>query len=180
MTARISLITRKTRGRRPRLQLFLLCLLWLIPSLSFAANPVLVGKSAPGAIVRVITPDGKIASETTADKRGAFRVQVPDKFHLEIHRDGYRTLRSSEVTLTADSGDVYQVDVPLGPGSPDDTESVVLRVEQLSAPEIRADTCPRTEGVRGTLPLLQQARHSLLRTQRPGHFGHGAPFELMK
>lgn len=140
----------KARARRPRLQ-FLLCLLWLIPSSVFAAEPVLVGKSVPGSTIRVITPDGRLASEVNADKRGVFRVQVPASFHLEIRHDGYRTVRSSEVVLAAGSEDIYQVDVPLRPGDPGDTESVLLQVAQLSTPGIRADS-----GASDALPAVDR------------------------
>jgi TonB dependent receptor len=117
----------------------LLCLLWLIPCPAFAASPVLAGKSIPGSVVRVIAGDGRVVVEASADKRGAFRVQVPERFHLEIYHDGYRTLRSSEVSLTPGSDDVYQVDVPLRPGTPDNVETVVLQVAQVSNQEMRAD-----------------------------------------
>jgi hypothetical protein len=117
--------------------------LWLIPSTVFGASPVLVGKSIPGSIVRVVAPDGRATIEVSADKRGAFRVEVPEKFHLEIRHDGYRTVRSSEVSLSPGSDDVYQVDVPLRPGSPENVEAVVLQVEQLSSPETRADPSAR-------------------------------------
>jgi hypothetical protein len=117
--------------------LYLLCLLWPVSSVN-AATPVLVGKSVPGSIVRVIAGD-RVTVEVSADKRGVFRVEVSDKFHLEIQHDGYRTLRSSEVSLSPGSDDVYQVDVPLRPGIPDNVEAVVLQVEQVSSPENRAE-----------------------------------------
>src|SRR5215467_5404494 len=90
-----------------------LCLLWLIPSVAFA-TPVLVGKSVPGSSIRIITVDGHV-SESTADKRGAFRVEAPAHFYLEIRHAGYRSVRSSEVSLAGDSQDAYQVDVQLRP-----------------------------------------------------------------
>jgi hypothetical protein len=115
-----------------------LCFLWLIPSVQ-AAPPVLLGRSVPGAIVRVIAADGRVTAEVTSDKRGSFRVEVPEKFRLEIHHDGYRTARSLEVSLAPGSDDIYQVDVPLRPGSPDNVETIVLQVAQVSNPEIRPD-----------------------------------------
>ena len=75
--------------KRSALLLCLLCLLWFLPFSLFAATPVLVGKTVPGSIVRVVTGDGHVASEVTADKRGVFRIDVPQNFHLEIHHDGY-------------------------------------------------------------------------------------------
>src|SRR5215831_18336295 len=117
--------------------LCVLCLLWLIPSLE-AASPTLVGRSVPGSSIRIITVDGH-ASESTADKRGAFRVEVPAHFFLEIRHAGYRSVRSSEVSLASDSQDAYQVDVQLRPGNPDDVEPIVLQVEQVSGPEVHDD-----------------------------------------
>jgi hypothetical protein len=111
----------------------------LVPLSAFAASPVLVGKSVPGATVRVIAAGGRVTAEVSADKRGTFRAEVPEKFHLEIRHDGYRTVRSSEVSLSPGSDDVYQVDVPLQPGGPDEPEAVVLQVQQLSAPDSRTD-----------------------------------------
>jgi hypothetical protein len=114
-----------------------LCLLWLIPSLE-AATPSLVGRSVPGSSIRIVGADGQV-TESTADKRGAFRVQVPTRFYMEIRHAGYRSVRSSEVSLEADSQDAYQVDVQLRPGNPDDVEPIVLQFEQVSAPEVRDD-----------------------------------------
>src|SRR5215831_13729679 len=91
--------------------LCLLCLLWLIPSVA-SATPVLVGKSVPGSSIRIINADGQV-TESTADKRGAFRVEVPARFYLEIRHAGYRSVRSSGVSLATDSQDAYQVDVQL-------------------------------------------------------------------
>src|SRR5689334_1906075 len=85
----------------PSAALFALCLLWLIPSVASAA-PVLVGKSVPGSSIRIMSTDGKV-TEFTADKRGGFRVEVPAHFYLEIRHAGYRSVRSSEVSLASDS-----------------------------------------------------------------------------
>ncbi len=92
----------------------------------------------PGSGIRIIAPDGQV-TEATADKRGAFRVQVPSRFYLEIRHAGYRSVRSSEVSLEADFEGAYQVDVPLRPGNPDDVEPIVLQVEQVSNPEAHDD-----------------------------------------
>src|SRR6476661_10445714 len=114
-----------------------LCLLWLIPSVK-AATPTLAGKSVPGSGIRIIAADGQV-TQATADKRGSFRVQVPARFYLEIRHAGYRSVRSSEVSLEGDSEAAYQVDVPLRPGNPDDVEPIVLQVEQASNPEAHDD-----------------------------------------
>jgi hypothetical protein len=119
--------------------LCVLCAVCFLAPLSLtAASPVLLGKSQPGALVRIIGDDGRIA-QITADRRGAFRAEVSGRFHLEIQHDGYRTVRSSDVSLPADSDDTYQIEVPLRPGDPDDIEKVILQVEQVSNPEGRGD-----------------------------------------
>jgi hypothetical protein len=133
-----------------------LCLLWLIPSVQ-AATPVLVGKTIPGATVRVIDDSGRVTAEVTADRRGSFRIEISGKFHLEIHHDGYRTALSAGVTLPPGSDDIYQVDVPLRSGYADNPETIVLQVEDVSSPETHADpnaseTLPKSDrlfGLRG-------------------------------
>jgi hypothetical protein len=124
--------------------LCILCLLWFLPSL-FAALPVLSGrvvdshgKAIPGAAVQVQTDDGHTMDYVT-DSRGRFRVEAGGKFHIEIRHDGYRTIRSSTVSLSGSPDAVYQVDLPLQQGNPDDIETLDLQLEEGANPEARED-----------------------------------------
>jgi len=100
------------------------------------AAPTLVGRVADSsgkpvrdATVRIQEEGGR-AAETLTDSRGAFRLEVSGRFRLEIHHPSYRTVRSSTASITGASGDdVYQADVSLLPGNPDDVETVELQLE---------------------------------------------------
>src|SRR4051812_9804325 len=117
-------MSRPRKAQRAQIAfLCLLCLSSLSPAALAASNPTLLGKSQPGALVRVMADNGQI-TEVTADRHGSFRVEVSGRFHLEILHDGFRTLHSSDVSLPADSGDTYQIDAPLRPGNPGDVENV--------------------------------------------------------
>ena len=128
------------------------CLLFLsvFPCLLLAATPVLTGRVADSAgkpisraSVRVQTEDGRTVDLLT-DSRGAFRVEISGKVHLEIRRAGYRTVRSSTVSLSGSSDDIYQTeDIRLLPGNPDATELVVLQLEEVASPETREDPTAR-------------------------------------
>ena len=93
--------------------------------------------------MRVQTEDGRTVDLLT-DSRGAFRVEISGKVHLEIRRAGYRTVRSSTVSLSGSSDDIYQTeDIRLLPGNPDATELVVLQLEEVASPETREDPTAR-------------------------------------
>src|SRR5262249_35174510 len=74
------------------------------------------------------------------DTRGAFRIEISGRVHLEIRHAGYRTVRSSTVSLSSGSDDIYQTeDIRLLPGNPESTELVVLQLEAVPSPETRED-----------------------------------------
>jgi hypothetical protein len=115
-------------------------------SLFLAAIPILTGRIAdsrgkplPGATVRVQAEDGRITDRVT-DSRGIFRIEASGRFQLEIRYGGYRTLRSSMLSVSSASDDVYQIDeIRLLPGNADEIETVVLQFEEVSNPETRGD-----------------------------------------
>src|SRR5262245_29672547 len=119
-------------------------------ALLLAATPVLSGrvtdsrgKPVPGATVRVQLEDGR-STQLTTDARGDFRVEANGRFRLEIRHDGYRTVRSSVLSLSSGSEDVYQTDdIQLLPGKPEDVESVVLQLEGVASSETRRDPTVR-------------------------------------
>jgi hypothetical protein len=123
-------------------------------ALFLAAAPILAGRIAdsrgkplPGASVRVQAEDGRVIGVTT-DSRGAFRIEISGKFYLEVRQDGYRTVRSSPVTLSGGSDDVYQIaDIRLIAGNPDVTETIVLQLE-----EAEGTGSPGNSSVREGLP----------------------------
>src|SRR3954470_7149837 len=111
-----------------------------ILALFLAAAPVLTGRVAdskgkgiPGAQVHVQAEDGRTRDLVT-DSRGSFRVEIGGKFYLEIRHDGYRTVRSSTFSPAGASDDVYQVEIPLLAGNPDDIETIELQLQQVSNP----------------------------------------------
>jgi len=119
--------------------------LWLLPSLLLAAGPVLVGrvldsrgKGISDAAVLVQTEDGRTA-EVLTDSHGGFRIEVSGKTRIEIRHDGYRTVRSAPMSISGVSADIYQVDIPLLAGNPEDVETVQLQIEEVANPETRAD-----------------------------------------
>src|SRR5437867_2746969 len=98
------------------------------------------GRPISGASIRAHAEDGR-TSESVTDGRGAFRLEVNDRFRLEVRHPRYRTLESSEVSLSTE--DVYQADVPLIPGNPDEIETVDLQLEQITDPENRGEPAVR-------------------------------------
>lgn len=114
------------------------------------AAPVLVGrvvdpqgKAIADAEVRVLADGGRVVNSTT-NGRGVFRVEVTGRFRLEIRHAGYRTLQSTAVSLSdASSGGVYQADISLFRGNPDDIESVELQLEEVADPESRGEPTAR-------------------------------------
>jgi hypothetical protein len=114
--------------------------------LFLAATPTLAGhvsdsrgKPLSGAVVQIQVEGGRL-TELVTDSRGVFRTEISGKFHLEIRHNGYRTVRSSTVSLNGGSDDSYQVgDIQLLPGNPDDVETVVLQLEEVANPEARSD-----------------------------------------
>ena len=115
--------------------------------LFLAASSVLVGhvtdpqgRPVSGATIRSHGEDGRTA-ESVTDGRGAFRLEVRGRFRLEIRHPQYRTLESSEVSLSTE--DVYQADVPLIPGKPGDIETVDLQLEQMADLENRGEPTAR-------------------------------------
>src|SRR5262245_11744019 len=132
---------------------FFLCLLWLtfcsFPSPLFAAGSVLVGrvtdpqgKSISNAAVHVQTETGRMIDLMT-DNRGGFRIEISGTFQIEIGHEGFRTIRSSAVSLTGESDDVYQVEVPLRLGEPKDVEKVLLQIEEVANLENRGEPTVR-------------------------------------
>jgi hypothetical protein len=146
----------RERSKRRFVRIFnkyLTCLtafLWLIPSLALAAAPIITGRIADsrgkpitGATVRVQNEDGRSA-EFVTDSHGAFRVQASGRFHLEIRHEGYRSVRSSVVSVSAGSDDVYQIDdIRLLTGNSDSHDTVVLQLEEVANPEARNDPTVR-------------------------------------
>src|SRR5204863_8285552 len=97
----------------------------------------------------------KYADERTmslrTDNRGAFRNEVHGQIHVEILQDGYRTVRSQWISLSGNSDDVYQFDVPLQAGNSTDRENVILQIEDVQSPESRDDPT-----IREALPKSDQ------------------------
>ena len=118
-----------------------------------ATSPVLAGrvtdargKPIPDATVRV-QAEGR-TSETVTDNRGAYRIEAADVFRLEVRRPGYRTIRSSLVSLpNAATEDVYEADVSLLPGNSEDIETVDLRVEEVGNDAETRDDATAREGL---------------------------------
>jgi Carboxypeptidase regulatory-like domain/TonB dependent receptor len=128
---------------------FLVCFMWSVPFL--LAAPAIVsgriadpnGKPIPGANVRVQTEDGR-KTDLVTDSRGTFRAEISGRFHLEIRKVGYRTVRSSTVSLTAGSNDIYQIDdIRLLPGNLEAVETVVLQLGEVASPETRGEPTVR-------------------------------------
>jgi len=127
---------------------FVLCLLWFVPYLLAGAivsgriaDPA--GKPIPGASVRVQTEDGR-KTDLVTDNRGIFRAEISGRFHLEIRKVGYRTVRSSSVSLSSASDDIYQIDdIRLLPGNLEAVETVVLQVGEVASPENRGEPTVR-------------------------------------
>src|SRR5437870_4209897 len=101
------------------------------------------GKPIPDAIVRIETDDRR-TMEVLSDSRGAYRIAANGRFRLEIRHEGYRTVRSSDALIpNGGADDIYQADVSLLPGNPEDIETVELRLEEVTDPEIRGETAAR-------------------------------------
>jgi hypothetical protein len=119
-------------------------------ALLLAATPVLSGrvtdargKAISGATVQVQMDDGR-TTQLTTDAHGDFRVEATGRFRLEIRHDGYRTVHSSTLSLSAGSDDFYQTDdIQLLPGKPEDIETVVMQVEGVAGSETRRDPTVR-------------------------------------
>jgi Carboxypeptidase regulatory-like domain/TonB dependent receptor-like, beta-barrel len=127
----------------------LLCFLWFVPFL--VAAPAIIsgrvsdpnGKPISGASVRVQSEDGR-KTDLVTDNRGTFRAEITGRFHLEIRKVGYRTVRSSTVSLSAVSDDVYQIDdIRLLPGNLEAVETVVLQLGEVASPETRGEPTVR-------------------------------------
>jgi hypothetical protein len=124
-----------------------LCLLCFFPSFLFADGPVLVGrvtdpygKALADARVRVHDAAGGTSFLRT-DRRGAFRVEMSGRFYIEIRQQGFRTVRSQWISLSgASDDDVYQFDVPLQAGNSNETEDVILQIQDLDGPELQDDS----------------------------------------
>jgi len=121
-----------------------MCIAFL--SLFLAAAPILTGRIADsrgrplvGATVRIQMDDGR-ATDRVTDNRGVFRIEAVARFQLEVRYDGYRTVRSSIVSLASGPDDIYQIDdIRLLPGNADEVETVALQLEEVSNPESRGD-----------------------------------------
>src|SRR5437867_11636201 len=101
------------------------------------------GKPIPDAIVRVETDDGRIM-EVLSDSRGAYRIEANGRFRLEVRHEGYRTVRSSDALIPNGGADyIYQADVSLLPGDPNDIETVELRLEEVADVQNREEASVR-------------------------------------
>jgi hypothetical protein len=127
--------------------LCILCLLWCVPFL-LAASPVLSGrvvdshgKAIADARVRVRSEDGQTRDAAT-DGHGNFHIEITGRSRLEIRHDGYRTVQSSIFSLSgapAESDEIYEVDIPLTAGNPEEVETVDLQLEETTNREARED-----------------------------------------
>jgi hypothetical protein len=146
-----------TKTQRKAVEIFLkcgfsLCLcVFVVTNTAFATvAPILMGRVTdargrpiPDAIVRIQSEDGR-TSEVSTDSRGGYRIEANGRFHLEIRHEGYRTVRSEAILLpNATADDVYQADVPLLPGNPEDIETVELRLDEVANPEARDEASAR-------------------------------------
>jgi len=101
------------------------------------------GKPIPDAIVRIETDDRR-TMEVLSDSRGAYRIAANGRFRLEIRREGYRTVRSSDALIpNGGADDIYQADVSLLPGDPNDIETVDLRLEEVADGQNREEASVR-------------------------------------
>src|SRR2546428_13973047 len=90
------------------------------------------GKPIPDAIVRIETNDRR-TMEALSDSRGAYRIAANGRFRLELRHEGYRTVRSSDALIpNGGAADIYQADVSLLPGDPNDIETGDLRLEEVA------------------------------------------------
>jgi hypothetical protein len=145
-------------AQNTRRVLCFLCLLWFFPSFLFADGPVLrgrvtdsYGKALADARVRVHDSGGGTVYLRTSG-RGAFRIETSGRFYVEIRQQGFRTVRSQWISLAGGSDDdVYQFDVPLQAGNPDETENVILEIQDVEGPEIQDDA-----PFREALPISDQ------------------------
>jgi hypothetical protein len=121
--------------------MFSTLLVFLLAATSFLAGRVSDSRGKPiaGASVRVYTEGGQ-TTEFVTDSRGGFRAGISGRFHIEIRHDGYRSVRSSTLSLPGAFEDLYQTDdIQLLPGNPADVETVVLQLEEVAGSEGRGD-----------------------------------------
>ena len=114
------------------------------------------GSPVAQAEVRLTFGGGRTMISTTGDT-GAFSLEISGRFELEVSRAGFRTVRTT--TLTLASGAAYGIDIVLLSGDPADVELVELLLEDPvqfgdgTGPSVREDL-PRSDrlfGLRGGL-----------------------------
>ena len=112
------------------------------------------GQGIPAAEVRLHFDDGRVDVGST-DERGLYFFEVVGRFELEVSHPGFRSLRSTPVSLSP--GAPYEIDIVLLAGDPADVERVELLLEDAvpflnsSGPLAREDL-PRSDrlfGLRG-------------------------------
>ena len=108
------------------------------------------------AEVRLLLGDGRVF-ETVTEVDGAFSFEIAEPFEFEVTRPGYRTVRTTSVSLTR--GETYEINFVLLDGDPSDIEIVELllrdpiQFSEGSTALARADL-PRADrlfGLRGGL-----------------------------
>ncbi len=108
------------------------------------------------AEVRLLLDDGRTL-EAVSGVDGSFSFQIAEPFQLEVRRPGFRTVRTTRVSLVR--GETYDIDFVLLSGDPSDVEVVELLLREPiqfndgSNPLARADL-PRSDrlfGLRGGL-----------------------------
>ena len=114
------------------------------------------GSPVAQAEVRLTFGGGRTMTATTGDT-GVFSLEISGRFELEVSRTGFRTVRTTTVTLA--SGAAYRIDIVLLAGDPADVELVELLLENPvqfgdgAGPSVREDL-PRSDrlfGLRGGL-----------------------------
>ena len=110
------------------------------------------------AEVRLLLDDGRAVQAVTGID-GNFSFEIAEPFQLEVRRSGFRTVRTTRVSLA--DGESYEIDFVLLAGDPSDVEFVELllrdplQFNEESTPLARADL-PRSDrlfGLRGGLNI---------------------------
>src|ERR1051326_8305013 len=122
-------------------------LLWLTLLVHSALPTLLIrvsdnsGKPVPHADVLIITSDGNTIARST-DERGSVRIEISGRFRIAVRRVGFRPLRTSLITLSAEG--LYHVDIPLVLGDLNDVpEDVEAQTQELQDIQNRIDPSAR-------------------------------------
>lgn len=123
------------------------------------------GTPVPSSELRLVFDDDRIVEATTNDV-GIFSFEISGPFELEVSQIGFRSIRTTRVSLTP--GERYEIDLVLLEGEPSDVELVELllqdsiQFDEPIGPSVRADL-PRSDrlfGLRGGMNVTGIAEGS--------------------